>query len=272
MISLEELRIAARHQGVAPEVLEKDYCLGWFISGIAESALGDALILKGGTALRKGYFPDYRFSEDLDYTTKRVWTGEELKAALEQACRLGTRMSGIAFSLVSLDPVRTDPNTPAWNARVSFVGPRAQAREARRIRLDITAFEEILLEPEFRQVFHPYSDVLDKPALFYQLEEILAEKLRTILQRGYPRDVYDVWYMLQNAGDRFDEEIVRDIFIRKCAYKGVIFNAVDQFFDILKAKNTEIHWQRSLGMQIRSLPEFQSVCQELRASLNALLR
>ena len=33
--------------------------------------LQSALILKGGTALRKYYFADYRFSEDLDFSALR---------------------------------------------------------------------------------------------------------------------------------------------------------------------------------------------------------
>lgn len=68
MIPLQELRERQRETGIALEILEKDYCLGWMLKGIADSPLSGQAVLKGGTALRKLYFPDYRFSEDLDFT------------------------------------------------------------------------------------------------------------------------------------------------------------------------------------------------------------
>jgi len=46
-------------------VLERDYCLAWFLVGLSQSKLHDLLIFKGGTALKRCHFGDYRFSEDL---------------------------------------------------------------------------------------------------------------------------------------------------------------------------------------------------------------
>jgi len=51
-------------------VLEGDYCLAWFLCGLAESDLKPVLAFKGGTALKRCYFGDYRFSEDLDFTLR----------------------------------------------------------------------------------------------------------------------------------------------------------------------------------------------------------
>lgn len=47
-------------------VIEKDYALSYVLAGIAnQSTLSHSLIFKGGTALKKIFFGDYRFSEDL---------------------------------------------------------------------------------------------------------------------------------------------------------------------------------------------------------------
>jgi hypothetical protein len=55
-----------------PEVvIERDYCLSWFLFGLAQSSFKDQLIFKGGTALRRCHFKDYRFSEDLDFSLMR---------------------------------------------------------------------------------------------------------------------------------------------------------------------------------------------------------
>ncbi|MBI2602204.1 MAG: nucleotidyl transferase AbiEii/AbiGii toxin family protein [Deltaproteobacteria bacterium] len=57
-------------QRVSENVLERDYCLAWFLTGLSRSKIRENLIFKGGTALRRCYIKDYRFSEDLDFTLK----------------------------------------------------------------------------------------------------------------------------------------------------------------------------------------------------------
>ena len=56
--------------------MELDYALGWALRGIAGLPyLAGVWSSMGGTCLRKCYFPDYRFSEDLDFTAT-LWFGE----------------------------------------------------------------------------------------------------------------------------------------------------------------------------------------------------
>ncbi|MDA1347694.1 MAG: nucleotidyl transferase AbiEii/AbiGii toxin family protein, partial [Chloroflexi bacterium] len=87
---LRSLRVrmaaAAREVGKPQYVLEKDYALSYLLAGIvAVPQLADSLVFKGGTCLRKAYFPGYRFSEDLDFTSRSPWRCEELLDALVQA-------------------------------------------------------------------------------------------------------------------------------------------------------------------------------------------
>ncbi len=63
------LQEARRRLGIPWEALERDYLLSWILAGISQTPmLRDTLVFKGGTALRKCYFGDYRFSEDLDFS------------------------------------------------------------------------------------------------------------------------------------------------------------------------------------------------------------
>ena len=63
------VRAEVLRAGVPREVIEKDNAIGYVLAGMyGLPALGRRLVFKGGTALRKAYFPDYRFSEDLDFT------------------------------------------------------------------------------------------------------------------------------------------------------------------------------------------------------------
>ena len=58
------LQEARRGLAIPWEILERDYLLSWVLAGIGQApALRDTLVFKGGTALRKCYFGDYRFYE-----------------------------------------------------------------------------------------------------------------------------------------------------------------------------------------------------------------
>jgi predicted nucleotidyltransferase component of viral defense system len=69
MIKPGEIQQKARKVGVRDQQIEKDYVLSWILQGIANhEKLSQEIVFKGGTVLKKVYFKDYRFSEDLDFT------------------------------------------------------------------------------------------------------------------------------------------------------------------------------------------------------------
>ena len=69
MIQPKEIQQKARLVGVREKQNEKDYILSWILKGISQHEfLSKVVVFKGGTVLKKIYFHDYRYSEDLDYT------------------------------------------------------------------------------------------------------------------------------------------------------------------------------------------------------------
>ena len=83
MIPREEISRLSYRLKMNELILEKDYILTWILLGIAESKLFPMLAFKGGTALKKIYFPGYRYSEDLDFTLLENITREDLLLNLE---------------------------------------------------------------------------------------------------------------------------------------------------------------------------------------------
>ncbi len=80
--------------GLPWEVLERDYLLSWLLAGVSQvKELREKLAFKGGTALKKCYFGDYRLSEDLDFSgLEGAPTGENLEDAVRETCTLAERM------------------------------------------------------------------------------------------------------------------------------------------------------------------------------------
>lgn len=73
MIKPGEIQQKARAVGVRDQQIEKDYILSWILFGVAKhEQLLKAIVFKGGTVLKKVYFKDYRFSEDLDFTLQNA--------------------------------------------------------------------------------------------------------------------------------------------------------------------------------------------------------
>ncbi len=76
MISRDELLEQAQASDLNQADVQRDYLFGWIISGVfTQTSLKDTVTLKGGNALRKGYFPGTRFSDDLDLTTEQGLDG-----------------------------------------------------------------------------------------------------------------------------------------------------------------------------------------------------
>jgi predicted nucleotidyltransferase component of viral defense system len=70
--------MSAGGRRIPESVIERDYVLAWFLTGLAGHPLREVLAFKGGTALRRCWFEDYRFSEDLDFTLTRLMTLEDM--------------------------------------------------------------------------------------------------------------------------------------------------------------------------------------------------
>ena len=209
MITREELQREAAQAGVRIQLQERDYALGWLLLGLAQTpSLSQVLAFKGGTALRKTYFPAYRFSEDLDFTLVASIDENDLQADIAAVLHQVERMSGMQMWVANWKLKRDIAAEKAYQARVAYVGPLGQRISPPRIRLDLTCYEHLALSLVQRAITHPYSDAPSDPqhVSTYCLEEMLAEKLRALLRRCYPRDVYDVWYLLKYCRERLDRQ------------------------------------------------------------------
>ena len=123
-----------------------------------------------------------------------------------------------------------------------------------RIKIDITRCEneKIFLPVDTKKIIHPYSDDLNAEVRVCALEEIMAEKIRSLFQRTRPRDLYDVLYLW----DKIDRRKVFKILPEKFKTKNVEMDIKD--FERRKDdfKNA---WESSLRHQLKELPEFEEV-------------
>ena len=85
MIKPGEIQKWANKVGVRDSQIEKDYILSWILCGIANhNELSKEIVFKGGTVLKKVYFDDYRYSEDLDFTLITDRSNDQLNKWFDQ--------------------------------------------------------------------------------------------------------------------------------------------------------------------------------------------
>lgn len=277
---------ARRILGIPWNVLEHDYLISWILAGISQiDVLQDALAFKGGTALKKCYFGDYRFSEDIDFSgVENVPTGEAMERAIHEAC--GTAMDLLneyaPVEIVSNRYIEQEPHPGGQEAFLIHARLPWQNRPQTRVKIEITLDEDVLKPVNKRPVIHEYGESLNAQVYVYALEEIVAEKLRAILQnikilqeRGWSRsrakDFYDLWRILKEYRAQLDLSNFVSFLRDKCFVRNVSFDSPSDFFYVSMLNNVEKTWSRWLGPLVPDLPAFKEVIGELRPQIEALL-
>ena len=280
------LQEAWRQLGLPSYVIERDYLLSWVLAGIAAvPELKETLVFKGGTSLKKCYFGDYRFSEDLDFSAlEGVPTGDAMEKLMGLVCEAAREMLD-EYAEVELVCQRHLENNPHPGGQEAFE-IRGQLPWHTSldipVKIEITVDELIAWPVERRSVIHGYGELLDVELQIYSPTEVVAEKLRAIRQqlklleergwiRNRARDYYDLWRVLGEFGDSVDRLNFIGRLHDKCKLRNVDFEGPDDFFDSRVADDVKQGWESSLAALVPNLPAFDTVMGELQPQVAALL-
>lgn len=256
-LSLVSNKLAESGGTRIPErIIELDYCLAWFLVGLYTSDLGTQLAFKGGTALRRCHFGEYRFSEDLDFTqlTKDL-TMEDIQRLLPEVFENVKKRSGIEFAFDKPD----DPHQNSHTFFLTYIGPLTKKSV---VKVDSTIDEIIVLPLDRKPVIKTYEEFsdlpIDVPTLVYSAEEIVVEKIAALSDRArqQPRDLYDLWYLTQYHGVEI-EPLVEHL-RAKLKHRNRMCDEVMPAIDKKQATLRKL-WEVRLANQVSELPEFDSV-------------
>src|SRR5258708_39802189 len=198
MIDKSEIDAKGEELGVHAANVQRDYVFGWLLSSVyrPDNPLGSLLVLKGGNCFRKGYFEHARFSNDLDFSTQTELDLGLLLQGLKQACVFAKEQSGVEFliddSRVS-EKRLADAESRIYEARVYFKSFYGEEDARIRVHLDVKEYDRVFLPIQTRRLIHSYSDaqLCQGDIRCLKLEEMLASKLKALLQRRHSPDLYD---------------------------------------------------------------------------------
>lgn len=264
-LSLLANRLAKAGGRRIPEsVLERDYCLAWFLAELAESGLQRGLAFKGGTALKRCYFGDYRFSEDLDFTLLEPMSFDDIRRRLESVYSAVRQASGIEFTFD-----REDRHSHA-NCRTFYLRYAGPLPAGGSVKVDLTIRERLIFPLESRPVLQAYSEFSDLPEgrvlQVYSLAETATEKVLALADRARnePRDLYDLRYLL--CCEEVDLSQLGPAIRSKLAFRGQAATGLQEAIHKKEARLKAL-WSTRLSNQVAVLPPFDQVFRELGRAL-----
>ncbi len=261
MIKPGEIQKWANEVSVRDSQIEKDYILSWILSGIANHPeLSKEIVFKGGTLLKKVYFDDYRYSEDLDFTLITDRSNDQLREWFDQVFEYIKGEANIPLAIVD----KNDNEDEGMNFYISYIGPFGGDGSNKKVKVDISRSEKLVFDAVTKPAIINYSDLEDYELLCYPLEEVLVEKLRCTMQRMQPRDYYDIWYLLEVY--EMDVDFFVPEFIEKCEAKDIDPSAFHKSIE-KKLAQYKGRWDNSMADQIQDLPPFEKVEREMNRHL-----
>lgn len=256
MIDDVKLRRIAVDERVPVGTIEKDLAITCALKAISETHLKENLIFKGGTAIKKLYKPDARFSEDLDFTATQL---EEQDALDALTVINNTQIDSIRFETIQ-------PNAytrQGKNYRLNYIGPLEYRNS---IRIDLSFRADVIETIEENPVHSPYGTALQSNIKALNFTEIMAEKIRAMMTRESPRDYYDAWTHL---GSIHDKPHLRELAKKKCTITEYNYNP-SSILDEEKIHRIDTSWNIRLHHLVPKCPSFKEILPNLIKELEFL--
>jgi predicted nucleotidyltransferase component of viral defense system len=228
MLTRPQIQRLAQRNSIGMQAQERDYIQHILLFALYSQS--QALIFKGGTALRIVYQGN-RYSEDLDFN------GPDDVPALQD---LWEQVAKRLLSFGVVNEIRNQwESDVGYSFDISYQGPLHDGRDRSKgkVRVDINLRQEDI-ESQRAFVSPAYDDLRPFVATTISQKYMLAEKMRALLIRGKPRDLYDIWFLTQQ-GVSLDLDVLK----RKLAGHNVRVS-LSRFEESLEGVRPE--WKRDL--------------------------
>lgn len=200
LLDKTRLRLLNKELKYPLAIAEKDYFLAVVSKIIYDSPLREKLIFKGGTALHHTYLPQFRFSEDLDFSTNCTPLDvEEVKAVFAEYDFLTVKKEYVSNATIKIE-------------RLQYAGPLALPNS---MKVEIDFLQNVILPTQEIKYHNVYG--VDTLVRVMDIREITAEKIRAMNDRVRYRDFYDFTMICLKLNIDLDEvvELVKQKEVRK---------------------------------------------------------
>ncbi len=243
------------------EHAEKDYLQELLLSELYSGKIGKVLIFRGGTAISKVYGSG-RFSEDLDFIISKDAIADELNREVEAAINrlnfyYATKFEAKHFRNMFKYGIKIDGPVYAITRNV-------QARES--VEVDVNTYESPLYEANEVYRVPIYSDIRPYMLKVASIKELLADKVKAMLERTKPvaRDLYDAWILIKKYRIKLDITAVDKKMKMFGKHPGEEFST-ELLLERVKA--IERQWNTELSRLMVAVPKYKDVASSFKAAI-----
>jgi predicted nucleotidyltransferase component of viral defense system len=171
--------------------------------------LKDRLVLKGGTALNLFYQDLLRLSVDIDLNYTGVLDREEM---LRERVELARHIEQICRAL----NYRTQRGIDEHALIEWYLGYQSHIGTFNQIQVEVNFLMRTCALPPKVRAAAPMVDDAACAFSILAVEELLAGKLKAMIQRQHPRDLYDL-YRFVGRGTAHDADLLRKLTVLFCS-------------------------------------------------------
>ena len=176
MINYFQIQRIASQKRIPEDIIEKDYFIELLLFYLSSDySFRKKFVFRGGTALKKIYFPDYRFSEDLDFIVEEKENLTDLEEVLNEI--LIKISNDFPFKPAKISSIKND----RLQAFIKYdIVPEIRANKE--LKVDILKDTFIPSSGE-KNIIFTYPDFKEKENKLntYNLESVAADKISRIL-------------------------------------------------------------------------------------------
>ncbi len=253
MITKKDLGSLTGQTGFNLWQTERDYLQHLFLMSLSKHSKTE-LVFKGGTALQK-VFGLNRFSIDLDFTSGKAAPLDDMLN------KVNSEINNFGYP----SRIRKTKESGSITFIFKIKGPLYAGIEKSEssLYIEVSLREPVLLDPPAKEIVPIYPDIQPYICLVMRLEEIMAEKVRTIMVRNKPRDVYDFWFLVKK-GVKFDQRLANS----KLKYYKKEFG-LETFMRSVDSKKAQ--WKTDIGILMPKVPDFESVRSDIAAYFKSFM-
>ena len=253
MIDYFQIQRLASKKRIPEDVIEKDYFIELLLFYLSSDySFRKKSIFRGDTSLKKIYFPDYRFSEDLDFIVEEK---ENLADLEEYFNEILIKISNdFPFKPTKISSIKND----RLQAFIKYdIVPEIRANKELKVDILKDAFIPSYIE---KKIIFTYPDFKEKENKLntYNLESVAADKISRIMDVDKEaRDIYDLWYLLKL--DFLEIAKLKDELKKRFGFKLYFPNLIEEII----SETYKQTWKIRLEKQVLDLPLYELVIRDL---------
>ena len=253
--------------------VEKDFVISCLLLVLTKSvevaSYRSQLAFRGGTCLKKVFFPkEMRFSEDLDFAGLPA---DRLESFYETMNSLVGKNVGVT-TLTNAKPVRRDARGLDFS-----VGYTSVLGQRNSIMFNLSTSKPIENLSRKRVDVSPYFSQLRPTIMSMSIEEMLAEKVRALLQRTKPRDVFDVWFLIEKKHTHLHKQLLLEKLRRSYLATPPEKKEQARRYDMraiiksMRERVTRKAWGNEIGgLLLRDIPDLQEIIESVESIIQDL--